>query len=228
MPKRAKFTPNTTTAEGDIHSEFSLYVVTKDADRDWSVKSLITNEAIEYGKNIFRSMTVSATQYTEEVIIGLEDKLWTIGQLEKEYPTPTHNTPNVGSVRIQGIRNLWKQLPKEAVFCVEYEKLASIEHKNAKTDDLIAKLDKCPGREAKRKCILDSFNAKELTHETRILIGKKREMDTKSGNYAVIDLKMLSEKKNPHTQEVQKECYRIVNVNNIRKFTWNNKLYIVE
>lgn len=209
---------------GDVFSEVSMYVVTAINPDNVDLKHQATGKIVNFSNQYVETLLSSADQYTQELKIGIEDKLWTAKQITDSGRTDVQ----VGDVRVPGIKTIWDSIG-QAVFSVEFTKKATPLSKKAYDAAVQAKMDevaeaiekaqrnkKGVGNIAKEE-VLKLINNPILAHvpgEKRVMRAYKLQHSSTDGQYQVMDM--------------DKNEKRSVNINTVEWIVVNGTKYIKE
>src|SRR6476620_10937262 len=117
VTKSKKATINRMNAKvGYVFSEESHYI----RRRTGRFTHLESGDEVAIADEYMEYYFKSADQFTEEVEVGKEDKLWTEKQLKEE--GKVGGTLRVGDVRVKGIRSIWADIHSGMVFTVNFDK----------------------------------------------------------------------------------------------------------
>ena len=183
---------------GDVFSEVSMYKVVSVNKDTVDLKHQATQEVVSMSHQYVEKMLSSADQYSQEVVCGIEDKLWTAKQIADSKRTDVQ----VGDIRVPGIKTIWDSIG-QTVFCVEFVKKATPLSKKAYDAAVQAKMDevaeaiekaqrnkKGVGNIAKEE-VLKLINNPILNHvpgEVRVMRAYKLQHSSTDGQYAVMDM----------------------------------------
>jgi hypothetical protein len=176
----------------------------------------------------------NAEQYQDTIKVGREDKFWTAKQIEaaiKKREFRRKDAPEVGDLRVQGIRSLWESIHSQQVFSVGYltnSKETSHELKERREEkiaDIIADLG--PLRSNANKASRESYVKEALMEalqnpvvkapNTRVLRGYKVQFTSRDGRYNCVDMDLDA----PNN-------VRPVNINTLQWLVFDGVKYIVE
>ena len=190
-----------------------------------------TNEEVEISKEYVRASLTSASNSTETVKVGKEDKYWTAKQIEDCLKKdPTFVAPNVGDLKLEGIKTIWDNISSQ-VFTVTYRKVGKelsakayeklLEEKANEVLTLIeeAKNSKKGVAKAASTVIVDLLKnpiTKNVEGELRVLTGRKLQFSSQDGFFKVVDF------------EVTDGQPRSVNINTVEAIIVNGVKYILD
>jgi hypothetical protein len=176
----------------------------------------------------------NAEQYQSVVKVGREDKYWTAKQIDnavKKKEFRRKDAPEVGDLRVQGIRSLWESIHSQQVFSVGFltnSKESSRELKERredKIDDIISSIG--PLRSNANKASRDRYVKEALmkalqepvvkTPGSRTLRGYKVQFTSRDGRYNCVDMDLDA----PNN-------IRPVNINTLQWLVFDGVKYIVE
>lgn len=222
--------------EGDIFSEHSTFRFNKKVGNSGYFTHLESNEEISIEKSYCESYLLSADQYTEEIIVGVENKYWTQKQIDtliKEGKFKNElEIPKTGDLKQLGIKAIWDSVHYGEVFTVKYKKVDKVlsekkvnELREKQISEALSKLELIKNSkkgvfEASKKILKDIQDNPVLTVEEgaeRVLVGKKKQMKSIDSFYDVYDLKIEGE-----------ENVRKVNINTISEIIYKNCKFILE
>lgn len=209
---------------GDLWSDIS-YLQTLAVHKDTvDLKHLNTGETVVLSHEYLEKLLHSADQYSSELSVGIEDKLWTAKQL-----TDAGNTTNqVGDVRVPGMKSIWDGIGSK-VFRVSFIKkgknLSNTAYNKAiqeKLKEATYTLEKAKtskkgvttvALELLEELIRNPINS-TIAGEERILRGWKLQHESLDGQYAVMDSDLMEK--------------RVVNLNTIKWIIVDGTKYIKE
>ena len=225
--------------EGSILSESSHYIVLgTPVGGAVTVKHIESNTSVRLGLDYIKDLIDSGDQFTNEVKVGKEDKLWTKKQIDEAISKNEFSAapiPNVGDVRIKGIRTIWESIHSQQVFTVCFKKADKNKTKKAIKEELevqqvyaISLIDKA---KQQKKSMAEAYKiALEYVQnnpikdyiegESRILRGYKIQFNSRDGKYDCIDLDIDGTNGD--------NSIRPVNINTIEYLIFNGVKYIVE
>lgn len=225
---------------GDILSESSHYIVNSlPSGGAVSVKHVESNTIVKIGVDYIDNLIDSADQFTQVIEVGKEDKLWTTKQIEtaqKEGDLLTSGViPNVGDVRLPGIRTIWENIHSAQIFTVCFKKVDKAKAKSAyvyeltkQREEAITLIEKA---KAQKKSMAEAYKialeaiqlnpVKDyIEGEERVLRGYKVQFISRDGRYDCIDLDIESTGKD--------SSIRPVNINTIAWLIFDGKKYVVK
>lgn len=217
---------------GDVFSELSHYIAVRKESNGLVVKNLKTNEEFLFHQDYVANILTTADQFTNEVKVGKEDKLWTAKQIADAVANgdlPADHKVSVGDVRVEGIRTLFENIHSQHVFTVSFNK-ADTQLSNKKYQEALkeqrerfieliekAKSSKKSMRDAAEQGLLDIQNNPVLPFvkgEERVLRGYKTQFTSRDGRYDCMDMDI---------NEI-----RPVNINTLNWLVYKGTKYIVE
>ena len=102
---------------GDVFSEVSHYVATNDYDGmggQIQFVHLESKQLVSLSPSYVESLLKTADSYHTTIEVGKEDKLWTQKQIDeaqiKGEFLKNGFKPQVGDIRVKGIRTIWEEL----------------------------------------------------------------------------------------------------------------------
>ena len=233
--------------EGSILSESSHYIVIAEPiGGAVSVKHIESNTVVRLGLDYVKDLIDSGDQFTHEVKVGKEDKLWTQKQIDaiidihdsqwcKDNNVVKGVTPRVGDIRVKGIRTIWESIHSQQVFTVCFKKTEKNKTKKAIKEEMdaqqqtaIALIDKA---KQQKKSMAEAYKvALEFVQnnpikdyiegESRVLRGYKIQFNSRDGRYDCIDLDIDGTN--------GESSIRPVNINTIEYLIFDGVKYIVE
>jgi hypothetical protein len=208
----------------DLFCELSYFSVVKVNPTSITFKHLSTGTEVDLGNDYVSTLLCSADSYDSELVVGIEDKLWTQKQLDD-----AKNIINkVGDVRVPGMKSIWdgigskvfrvsfikkgKELSKTAYNKLVADKLASATHTIEK-----AKTSKKGVTSVAVELMEDLIRNPIIFNvpgEERILRGWKLQHESLDGQYAVMDSDLMEK--------------RVVNLPNVKWIIVDGVKYIKE
>lgn len=237
MATKAKTTKNNIAEikQGDVFSESSHYVFKSKSGNKLTFNHLESGNNVTLGEDYVSGLLDTADQFSEEVRVGREDKLWTQKQIEdaiKKGELDKDTKIRVGDIRQEGIRSIWKNINSAQVFTVNFNKASKMMTKaelaKARQDQLdkaistitkaqTAKKGVAKAAELAIKEIQDNPIQTTEKGEVRTLRGYKVQFESITGHYDVVDMDITTGMNR-----------RQVNVNEINWLVIGNVRYIVE
>ena len=214
---------------GDIFSEVSHYVATKDYNENSESVSLIHIESkkeVLLSNKYVENLLKTADSFSKIVEVGKEDKLWTAKQIDEQFANLgklSENAPRVGDIRVKGIRTIWEELVSPHVFTVCFQKADKAKtqkalkaEKEARIQSYVDQIERVKIQKkgvavAAAVIVEDSISNPILTFEPgedRILRGFKVQFTSRDGKYDCVDMNIL-------TQGTE-SAVRPVNINTIK------------
>ena len=191
---------------GDIFSEQSHYVAVSADSTKVEFVHVQSGQHVMLSTNYVAGMLKSADQYDDVVEVGKEDKLWTKKQIDEQFGdlgNLSQNTPNVGDVRVPGIRTIWENIHSQQVFTVCFQKADKAKTQKALAAEYAAQQEMAVGLIDKAKKMKKSMAAaykiamdelqknpiSKIVHgEDRVLRGYKLQFTSRDGKYDCVDL----------------------------------------
>lgn len=229
-------------AKGDIFSEMTHYKFTETDPANTELlifDSLESGQPVKLTKSYVLSHLFTADQYTKEVIVGKEDKLWTQKQVDEWVKQKSHggtvipeNIPRVGDIRVKGIRTIWEEITDSHVLMVSFvtqgKALSAKEYDNklvGQATEFITKLEAVKkSKKGVTKEAIDLFEQYQQNPVTkyeagteRVLRGYKIQFSSRDGRYNCVDMDITD-----------KHNIRPVNINTINWLVYNGVKYVVE
>lgn len=222
--------------EGDIFSEQSHYVYTGSVAGTnlHEFTHLESGKTIRLDENYAGNLLQTADQYDSEVEVGIEDKKWTLKQIQDGIKAGEFgdNEPRVGDVKQKGILSIWDDIHSAQVFTVNFNK-ANKELSNKALTEAKEK----QARQALERIALAAKNKKGVAAtaaevikqiqdnpivpiekgEERLLRGYKTQFNSINGVYDVVDMDIKTGSNK-----------RQVNVRAINWLVFNGVKYIVK
>lgn len=222
--------------EGDIFSEQSHYVFEgkKHGTNLYQFTHLESGNKISLGDSYVGNLLQTADQYDDTVEVGIEDKKWTLKQIQDGIKAGEigDDEPRVGDVKQKGILSIWNEIHSQQVFTVNFNK-ANKELSDKALGEAMAK----QGADALNKIATAAKNKKGVAAvaaevikdlqlnpiipiqkgDERTLRGYKTQFESINGVYDVIDMDIKT--------GVPK---RQVNVRAINWLVFNGIKYIVK
>lgn len=209
---------------GDLWSDIS-YLQTIAVNKDTvDLKHLNTGETVVLSHEYLEKLLHSADQFANVVNVGIEDKLWTVKQLDDSKNT----TNQVGDVRVPGMKSIWDGIGSK-VFRVCFVKKGKELSKTAYNKLIAEKLEAATYTLEKAKTskkgvttvavelLEDLIRNPIISHvpgEERILRGWKIQHESLDGQYAVMDSDLMEK--------------RVVNLNTIKWIIVDGVKYVKE
>lgn len=191
---------------GDIFSEQSHYVAVSADSTKVEFVHVQSGQRVMLSTNYVAGMLKSADQYDDVVEVGKEDKLWTKKQIDEQFGdlgSLSQNAPNVGDVRVPGIRTIWENIHSQQVFTVCFQKADKAKTQKALAAEYAAQQEMAVGLIDKAKKMKKSMAAaykiamdelqknpisKIVPGEDRVLRGYKLQFTSRDGKYDCVDL----------------------------------------
>jgi len=221
---------------GDVFSEQAHYVFIEKKGNDYSFKHLGSGSTVKLTGKYVEDLLQTADQYSQELEVGKEDKLWTKKQIQdavKSGELKAGHEVREGDVRQVGIRTIWANIHSNQVFTVSFNKQATALSKKALDTAKNIQLQTAIGLiEAAQKSKKGVAKAAEdaikqiqenpilpiTKGEERILRGYKVQFSSITGKYDVVDMDIADVNAN----------IRQVNVNEINYLVFSGIKYIVK
>ena len=216
---------------GHKFSELSHYTLVKKNGKQLTFNHHASGAEVTLSENYVVKYLKNAEQYQIELTVGREDKFWTQKQIDESVWSRSQVTPNVGDLRVKGIRTIWEELHSQQVFSVSYgvkskETAAQLKaRKQQAVDDIFMALGR--PRTAWNSSILADYVAKVAMKAldnpvikegtNRVLRGYKVQFHSRDGKYNCVDMDI----DNVHN-------VRPVNINTINWLVTDNVKYIVK
>ena len=209
---------------GDLFSELAYYQVKKINPTSITFNHLSTKQDVDLGLEYVENLLKTADQYSQEVKIGIEDKLWTAKQITDAGRTDVQ----VGDVRVPGIKSIWEGVGSDVFrvcFTKKGKQLSNTAYNKAiqeKLTDATHVLEKAKSSkkgvttvalELLEDLIRNPINP-TVAGEERILRGWKLQHESLDGQYAVMDSDLMEK--------------RVVNLNTIKWIIVDGVKYIKE
>lgn len=209
---------------GDLFSEQTKYKVVKVNPSSVTFTHLTTGTEVELGNDYVSNLLDSADIYNSELVVGIEDKLWTQKQIDDAKRTDV----NVGDVRVPGIKSVWDSIG-DKVFRVKFIKKGKALSKTAYNKAIQTKLEDATYTLEKAKTSKKGVTTvalellEDLIHnpivstvpgEERILRGWKLQHESMDGLYNVMDADLMEK--------------RVVNLNTIEWIIVGGVKYVKE
>jgi hypothetical protein len=219
----------------DVLSETSHYTVKELRGSAIVLFHSETKTDVTIASGYIQDILQSADQFTETIVVGKEDKIWTEKQIgDAGYVIGYEGSPHVGDLRLKGIRTLFMEIYDSQVFTACYTKADKPLSKKAYTEKLNnavkesvkiiedVKNNKKGVAGAAAAELIKAFQNPVLDYEPgedRILRGYKIQFTSRDGRYDCIDMDIDSEKESP---------IRPVNINTLKWLIYKGVKYIVE
>jgi hypothetical protein len=219
---------------GDVFSETSHYKYEGKQGENYQFTHLESKQTINLDKKYVSQLLVTADQYSAEMNVGKEDKLWTDAQITaavtKGELVATHKV-RAGDVRVPGIRSIWNDIHSSDVFTVVYDKqgkdLSDKKYQEALAEQMRQALAIIEKAKANKKSTAEASTAalqyvqsnpvqRHEAGEERELRGYKIQFDSITGFYDVIDMDITDSFN-----------VRQVNVNTIKSLVFKGVKYTV-
>lgn len=217
-----------------LFSEASHYVCIGEPEGDLiPFRHLEGNTEVKLGTKYVEQFLKTADQFTKVVTVGKEDKHWTERQVQELGKGPDA-MPEVGEVRVKGIRTIWEEIHSSQVFTVCFVKqgkpLSKKKYQELRLQQAQATLiqlnnaKSAPTRDAAWAGIIANLQDNPISEyepgEERTLRGYKVQFHSRDGRYNCIDIDLPSS--DPAKQ------IRPVNINTIKWLVWDGVKYEVE
>lgn len=218
--------------KGDVFSESSHYVFDGMDGTQLVFKHTESGtEGIRLSPDYVRDFLSTADQFTEEIKVGKLDKKWTALQIGKlsARDKKAYGNPEVGDIRLPGIRTVWDSIHSAKVFTVCFQKADKALSKTAYNKALKAqqdyvveviekaRRDKKSMRTAASKAVIHVQENPVLDYtpgDDRTLRGYKVQFESIDGRYQCMDMDINEA--------------RPVNINTIKWLVIDGIKYIVE
>jgi hypothetical protein len=219
--------------EDDIFSEVSHYTFLGMDGKDLKFNHHASGTNVTLTADYVEKFLKTANQFTSEVEVGKEDKLWTLKRIEEA--TKANTLPKdvrEGDVMVPGIRTLWENIHGAQVFTVCFQKQGSAlsdkklaELRNAQIDAGIDAIDKAvKGKTGVAKAAAEQMKKIQEnpiipfeTGDMRELTGYKVQFHSRDGRYNCVDMKITTGMN-----------IRPVNINTIEWLVYDGIKYIVK
>lgn len=183
---------------GDVFSETSYYNVVAIGKGTIDFKHQGTGETVSLSDKYVETILCSADQFQSEIECGIEDKLWTQAQIDKDKPTGV----KVGDVRVPGIKTVWDRIGDKVFACEFTKKDTPLSKKafealvQAKMDEIGNKVDNAQRNKKSvstvaKEIALELINNPILNYtpgESRVMRAYKLQHNSVDGHYAVMDM----------------------------------------
>lgn len=215
--------------KGDIFSEISHYSYQGvDKTRGQHFLHLESGENVYLTDNYTQHLLSSADQYTNEVMVGREDKYWTAKQIAAQ-DHDGHAIPREGDLRVRGIRTIFEEIYNSEVmmlcFLKQDSKLSDkkiAEARNTQSTVAIAAIEAASkGKKGVANVAAEQIRLIQenpvmpiIPGEERILRGYKTQFTSRDGKYDCMDMDI---------KEV-----RPVNINTLQWLVYKGTKYVVE
>jgi hypothetical protein len=226
---------------GDVFSEESHYVYlgNKNAGLDnngnivtnYQFRHLESNQVVNLDSKYVSELLTTADQYSEEVSVGREDKLWTQKQIDEaknKGQLEADSTVREGDIKLKGIRNLWADIHTTRVFSVCFDKKGKELTKKAFNTAKEKQIQEALTNISSGKVTLEEA-FKQIQEnpvlsiekgDERILRGYKVQFSSTNGFYDVIDMDIIDDGRGSNVRKV--------NINEIKWLVVDGIRYVVE
>lgn len=227
--------------KGDCFSEISHYIYDSVTPTDKTLhilKHLETGTPVTLRQTYLENMTYNSNYFTEEVMVGREDKFWTDKQITdavKAGDLLADHKVRAGDVRIKGIRTIFQEIYDShvGIFCyLKQDKVLSKKELETRRSAQIAtclaailKVQKnkegvAKEAEVQLKQLQDNPILPYEKGDERILRGYKVQFESRDGRYDCVDMDIDISKGESNL--------RPVNINTLLWIVYKGKKYIVE
>ena len=184
--------------KGDCFSETSYYSFLEKNKGGLLMKHMGTGKEVLLSEEYVQHMLFSSDIYETELEVGIEDKLWTQAQIDKDKPTGV----KVGDVRVPGIKTVWDRIG-DKVFACEFTKKDTPLSKKAfdalvqsKMDEIGNKVDNAQKNKKSVSTVAKEIALKLINNpilnyipgESRVMGAYKLQHNSVDGHYAVMDM----------------------------------------
>lgn len=224
---------------GDVFSEVSHYAVQSTDKDSVFLKHSESNSIVKLSKEYVSNLLKSGDQYDTEVEVGKEDKLWTAKQITDAQRNGDllrdGVAPNVGDVRVKGIRTIWEELVTPHVFAVCFKKADKAKTKKAIFEEKQAfiqrGIDSINKAKNQKKSMAEAYAIafdealnnpiiEFIPGEQRVLRGYKIQFTSRDGKYDCVDMDIEA--------KGTESAIRPVNINTIEWLVFNGVKYTVK
>lgn len=223
---------------GDVFSEEVHYKFIQQVGDTYEFLHLSSGNTVKLSSKYVEDLLTTADQYSQEVVVGKEDKLWTSKQIldaKKKGELSQDSNVREGDIRVPGIRSIWSNIHSSKVFMVCFNKQskelsnkAFNELKTKQLEEAVKLIEAAQkgktGVANKAKEVIEQIQNNPITNvvkgEERILRGYKIQFSSINGYYDVIDMDITSVKPGDNRRQV--------NVNAINWLVLDGVKYIVQ
>jgi len=213
QPKEKKTTKLAAIESGDVFSEESHYVFLERRGNTFDFKHLESNQIIHLDEKYVTELLDTADQFEEEIEVGVEDKYWTLKQIEDAKKKGTLEADSLireGDIKLKGIRSTWADIHTTKVFSVcfnkkgkELTKKAFNAAKEKQIQDALANIS------SGKITLEDAFKGIQENPifpiekgEERVLRGYKVQFASNNGVYDVVDMDIDDDGKGSNLRKV--------------------------
>lgn len=212
---------------GHKFSEISHYEYLHDNhDGTHAMQQMSTGDIIHVSGEYIENLMNSAEQYQSEVKVGLEDKHWTARQIKNAVAAgkfSEEHAPEIGDLRVPGIRSIWEGIHSKHVFTVMFlaqskETQRELQlRKEAQAESLAAQIRSGQNLSELRETVKSLINSAQddpivKVPRERVLRGYKLQYTSRDGKYLCMDTDLMEE--------------RPVNINTIQWLVYDNVKYV--